>query len=49
MVQSMALRDGGGPSRKTLIPSGTNAMQSPSIRNVDSNLVPLSVPNGKKT
>jgi len=48
MVQNIALRDRGGPSRNTFSPNGTNAMQSPKVRNGDSNLVPLRVPKGRK-
>jgi hypothetical protein len=48
IVQMIAFREGGGPSSNTLTPNGTNAMQRPSNMNVDSNLVPLRVPNGRK-
>lgn len=47
-VQNFALRESGGPSRNTLIPSGTKATQSPNKINGDSSLVPFKVPKGKK-
>lgn len=48
MDQIIALRDGNGPSNNTLTPSGTSAMHRPSIKNVDSNLVPFRVSKGRK-
>lgn len=48
IVQNIALREGGGPYRNTLIPKGIKAIQRPSRMKVDSNLVPLRVPSGRK-